>query len=168
MSDFEEQMEDLVYVFFFCFPFSTCRWSSWLTANSEEGRFTKMDQELIIRSNETPIEPPDDLLLTHKTLMALLLQYEHLTKRISSIQCEEGGNQATVQGAVARMAATFLTKEMLKVQVCLLFVFVLLDLLFSPSPYHLPVHSFLFASLWYSSYLGTLISGTASVPETPG
>jgi len=73
----------------------------------------------MFRSNETPIEPPEDLLLTHKTLMALLLQYEHLTKRISSIQCEEGGNQATVQGAVARMAATFLTKEMLKVQVCL-------------------------------------------------
>jgi hypothetical protein len=64
--------------------------------------------------------------------MALLLQYEHLTKRISSIQCEEGGNQATVQGAVARMAATFLTKEMLKVQVCLLFVFILPDLLFFP------------------------------------
>jgi hypothetical protein len=77
--------------------------------------------KLIIRSNEPPIEPLDDLLLTHKTLMALLLQYEHLTKRISSIQCDEGGNQATVQGAVARTAATFLTKEMLKVQVCLLF-----------------------------------------------
>jgi hypothetical protein len=80
----------------------------------------------MFRSNETPIEPPDDLLLTHKTLMALLLQYEHLTKRISSIQCEEGGNQATVQGAVARMAATFLTKEMLKVQVCHLFLYFLL------------------------------------------
>jgi hypothetical protein len=74
----------------------------------------------MFRSTETPTEPPEELLLTHKTLMALLLQYEHLTKRISSIQCEEGGNQATVQGAVARMAATFLTKEMLKVQVCLL------------------------------------------------
>jgi hypothetical protein len=94
----------------------------------------------MIRSNETPIEPPEDLLLTHKTLMALLLQYEHLTKRISSIQCEEGGNQATVQGAVARMAATFLTKEMLKVQVCRPFllsfpqIFVLpLPLLLAPS-----------------------------------
>jgi hypothetical protein len=94
----------------------------------------------MFRSNETPIEPPEDLLLTHKTLMALLLQYEHLTKRISSIQCEEGGNQATVQGAVARMAATFLTKEMLKVQVCRPFflsfpqIFVLpLPLLLAPS-----------------------------------
>jgi hypothetical protein len=102
MSDFEEQMEDLVYVPLLQFFFP----------------------RLTIRSNEEPTEPPDDLLLTHKTLMALLLQYEHLTKRVSSIQCEEGGNQATVQGAVARMAATFLTKEMLKVQVSTLFIFV--------------------------------------------
>jgi hypothetical protein len=111
----------------------------------------------MFRSNETPIEPPEDLLLTHKTLMALLLQYEHLTKRISSIQCEEGGNQATVQGAVARMAATFLTKEMLKVQVRLLLVFVVLDLLFFP-----------FSLVFLVPYLGILISGTTTIPKTLG
>jgi hypothetical protein len=69
------------------------------------------------KEGDTPNEPSDELLSTHKTLMDLLLQYEHLTKRISSVQCVEGGNQATVQGAVARTAAAFLTKEMLKVQV---------------------------------------------------
>jgi len=167
MSDFEEQMEDLVYVPFP--PFRPGRLQFWRgRMNSERG-----SRKLMIRSNETSTEPPDDLLLTHKTLMALLLQYEHLTKRISSIQCEEGGNQATVQGAVARMAATFLTKEMLKVQVRLplrlrsprspLFPFSLT----SPRPLFAPI-SFLFSSLCQCSYLGILISGTTSVPKTPG
>lgn len=78
---------------------------------------------LIDRSQDEPTDPPDDLLLTHKTLMNLFLQYEHLTKRISNSKCEEGGNQATVQGAVARTSASFLTKEMLKVQVRFLFLF---------------------------------------------
>lgn len=31
--------------------------------------------------------------------------------------CAEGGNQASVQAAVVRSTATFLTKEMMKVQV---------------------------------------------------
>jgi hypothetical protein len=69
------------------------------------------------KEGDSPNEPSDELLSTHKSLMDLLLQYEHLTKRISSVQCVEGGNQATVQGAVARTAAAFLTREMLKVQV---------------------------------------------------
>lgn len=78
---------------------------------------------LMNRSQDEPTDPPDDLLLMHKTLMNLFLQYEHLTKRISNSKCEEGGNQATVQGAVARTSASFLTKEMLKVQVRCLFLF---------------------------------------------
>jgi hypothetical protein len=51
--------------------------------------------------------------------MVLLGQYEHLTKRISAMPVDENGTggQATVQGAVGRCAAAFLTKEMLKVQV---------------------------------------------------
>jgi len=129
----------------------------------------------MIRSNETATDPPDDLLLTHKTLMALLLQYEHLTKRISSIQCAEGGNQATVQGAVARMAATFLTKEMLKVQVCLA----------PPNPAFLPTIHFYSSppapfppsassprplALVFCGEIGEikLIIGTTTLPETAG
>lgn len=56
--------------------------------------------------------------MTHKTLMALLGQYEHLTKRISSMPVDPSGTggQATVQGAVGRGAAAFLTMGMLKVQ----------------------------------------------------
>jgi hypothetical protein len=136
MSDFEEQMEDLVYVPFPLFRPTHLHFWSW-KMNSGRG-----SSKLIIRSNEPPIEPLDDLLLTHKTLMALLLQYEHLTKRISSIQCDEGGNQATVQGAVARMAATFLTKEMLKVQVCRPF-FSISFLLLIVSPFHYPHTSYM-------------------------
>jgi len=119
-----------------------------------------VEQKLIYRSNDTPIEPPEDLLLTHKTLMALLLQYEHLTKRISSIQCEEGGNQATVQGAVARMAATFLTKEMLKVQVSRsshLSFSHNLPISPSPSPSPLPCHFFSPLSLHLPLSLSLLV-----------
>jgi hypothetical protein len=65
------------------------------------------------------MDPSEEVVLTHKTLMVLLGQYEHLTKRISAMPVDENGTggQATVQGAVGRCAAAFLTKEMLKVQV---------------------------------------------------
>jgi hypothetical protein len=64
-----------------------------------------------------PPDPPTELIKTHKELLALLGQYEVLSKRLSNLPCPEGGNQATVQSAVARASATFLTKEMLKLQV---------------------------------------------------
>jgi hypothetical protein len=50
-------------------------------------------------------------------LLALFAQYEHLSKRISSLPVLEGSSQSTVQSAVARTAAMFLAKEMVKVQV---------------------------------------------------
>lgn len=53
----------------------------------------------------------------HKHLLTLFVQYEHLSKRISNLPCDEGGSQAKVQSAVARSAAMFLGKEMVKVQV---------------------------------------------------
>ena len=66
---------------------------------------------------DDPPEPPPELIQTHQSLMILFGQYDHLSKRISGMPCAEGGNQASVQAAVARSAATFLTKEMMKVQV---------------------------------------------------
>ena len=63
-----------------------------------------------------PVDPPPPLIKMHKDLLTLFQQYEHLSKRLSSLPCEEGSSQATVQGAVARSAATFLGKEMLKLQ----------------------------------------------------
>lgn len=53
----------------------------------------------------------------HKQLLTLFAQYEHLSKRLSSLPVEEGSSQSVVQSAVARTAATFLAKEMIKVQV---------------------------------------------------
>lgn len=53
----------------------------------------------------------------HKHLLNLFMQYEHLSKRISNLPCDEGGSQAQVQSAVVQSAATFLGKEMGKVQV---------------------------------------------------
>lgn len=64
-----------------------------------------------------PPDPPPDLVKTHKDLLALLSQHEVLSKRLSNLPCDEGGNQATVQSAVARASATFLTTTMLKLQV---------------------------------------------------
>ena len=62
-------------------------------------------------------EPNKETLDLHKRLLVLFAQYEHLSKRISSLPVEEGSSQSTVQSAVARTAATFLAKEMIKIQV---------------------------------------------------
>lgn len=74
--------------------------------------------ELISRSSSASAEPPPKLLKLHKQLLQLFAQYEHLSKRLSSLPAEEGGSQSLVQSAVARSAALFLAKEMAKVQVC--------------------------------------------------
>jgi len=64
-----------------------------------------------------PEAPSAEILALHKQLLTLFAQYEHLSKRLSSLPVEEGSSQSTVQSAVARTAATFLAKEMIKVQV---------------------------------------------------
>ncbi|RXK40873.1 hypothetical protein M231_01721 [Tremella mesenterica] len=61
-------------------------------------------------------DPSPDLLSSHKNLITLFTQYEHLSKRLSNLPCDEGSSQAVIQSAVARSSASFLSKEMLKVQ----------------------------------------------------
>ncbi|WWD21672.1 hypothetical protein CI109_106158 [Kwoniella shandongensis] len=74
------------------------------------------DQLMELTDSPDPIDPSSELIATHKNLLALFTQYEHLSKRISNLPCEEGGSQASVQSAVARSAAGFLGKEMVKLQ----------------------------------------------------
>ncbi len=69
------------------------------------------------RSSAEPRDPPAETIATHKHLVTLFAQYEHLSKRISNSPCDEGGSQAQVQSTIARSAAMFLGKEMTKVQV---------------------------------------------------
>ena len=57
------------------------------------------------------------VLKLHKHVLSVLAQYEHLSKRISSLPSPEGSSQATVQSAIARSAATFLAMQMVKLQV---------------------------------------------------
>lgn len=52
----------------------------------------------------------------HRNLLALIAQYEHLSKRMSALPVAEGSSQASVQSAVARSAALFLGTQMAKVQ----------------------------------------------------
>ncbi|OXB35048.1 hypothetical protein J007_05288 [Cryptococcus neoformans] len=76
--------------------------------------FEEQLSELV--SSTDPIEPPDELLTLHRQLIALFTQYEQLSKRISGLPCQENGSQASVQSAIARSAAVFMTKEMVKLQ----------------------------------------------------
>jgi rabenosyn-5 len=143
MGEFEDQMEDLVYVISFAYPTSSSLLSLKFFSSSPRRDacarhdLVKLKCELIDSNHDPPIDPPPDLVLTHKTLMALLGQYEHLTKRISGmpVDSQGTGGQATVQGAVGRGAAAFLTMGMLKVQVSLLPCYPLLPPL--PSAYPL-------------------------------
>lgn len=59
-------------------------------------------------------EPSPDLLDAHKDLVSLLQQYDTVAKRIAASPGQ--GNQATVQGALARSAAEFLAKAFASVQ----------------------------------------------------
>ncbi|WVQ98252.1 hypothetical protein IAU59_005375 [Kwoniella sp. CBS 9459] len=61
-------------------------------------------------------DPTPEVIQTHKSLLTLFAQYEHLSKRIGGLTCTEGSSQAVVQSAVARSAAGFLAKEMVKLQ----------------------------------------------------
>ncbi|WVQ79874.1 hypothetical protein IAT38_001974 [Cryptococcus sp. DSM 104549] len=74
------------------------------------------DHLVELTSSIEAIEPHPEVIALHKQLIALFTQYEHLCKRISGMPCEEGGSQAQVQGAVARSAAAFMGKEMMKLQ----------------------------------------------------
>lgn len=105
---------------FFLSPTSSCLFIRTFLAvcySRIRGRIARVADSIRSPEGDVPPDPPPELIQTHQTLMVLLGQYEHLSKRISGMPCQEGGNQASVQGAVARSAATFLTKEMLKVQV---------------------------------------------------
>ena len=128
MPEFEEQMESLLYVK----DSSSSPTHSLHPSHPSHPSVILSDRDLCRGRDEEPIaddvsrstesddppEPPPELIQTHQSLMLLFGQYEHLSKRISGMPCTEGGNQASVQAAVARSAATFLTKEMMKVQVC--------------------------------------------------
>lgn len=70
----------------------------------------------LLRMTSDPGPPPPSLLVLHKTLLTLFTQYEHLSKRLSSLPAEDGSSQAQLQSAVARVAAAFLAKQMAKVQ----------------------------------------------------
>jgi hypothetical protein len=61
-------------------------------------------------------EPSPALLATHKTLLALLGQYDALAKRVSAAPCDPGGSQAAVQRALARSAAEFLARAAVTAQ----------------------------------------------------
>ncbi|WVN89306.1 uncharacterized protein L203_104528 [Cryptococcus depauperatus CBS 7841] len=61
-------------------------------------------------------KPLDELLTLHRQLIVLFTDYEHLSKKISSAPCKVGSSQAQVQSSIARSAATFMTKEMAKLQ----------------------------------------------------
>ena len=61
-------------------------------------------------------EPSPQLISLHQALVRLLAQYEHLSKRLSSLPVHVSSSQSTVQSAVARTAATFLAVEMVKLQ----------------------------------------------------
>nr|XP_018265268.1 uncharacterized protein I303_01628 [Kwoniella dejecticola CBS 10117]OBR87426.1 hypothetical protein I303_01628 [Kwoniella dejecticola CBS 10117] len=74
------------------------------------------DQLADLTESDNPLEPSPETLQTHKALLTLLTQYEHLSKRIGGLNCEEGSSQAVVQSAVARSAAAFLAREMVKLQ----------------------------------------------------
>ncbi|WWD00801.1 hypothetical protein V866_007737 [Kwoniella sp. B9012] len=69
-----------------------------------------------LTESDNPLEPSPEVLSIHKQLLTLLTQYEHLSKRIGGLTCEEGSSQAIVQSAVARSAAGFLAREMVKLQ----------------------------------------------------
>ncbi|WVW78231.1 hypothetical protein I302_100184 [Kwoniella bestiolae CBS 10118] len=69
-----------------------------------------------LTESDNPLEPSPEVLSIHKQLLTLLTQYEHLSKRIGGLNCEEGSSQAIVQSAVARSAAGFLAREMVKLQ----------------------------------------------------
>ncbi|WRT64590.1 uncharacterized protein IL334_001522 [Kwoniella shivajii] len=74
------------------------------------------DQLAELTESDNPLNPSPAVLTTHKQLLALLTQYEHLSKRIGGLTCDEGSSQAVVQSAVARSSAGFLAKEMVKLQ----------------------------------------------------
>ncbi|WVQ75855.1 hypothetical protein IAR50_005488 [Cryptococcus sp. DSM 104548] len=62
-------------------------------------------------------DPPPELLATHRQLVSLFTQYEHLSKRLSNLPCSEAsGSQAVVQGNIARSAAAFMAREMGRLQ----------------------------------------------------
>ncbi|KLT44172.1 hypothetical protein CC85DRAFT_283693 [Cutaneotrichosporon oleaginosum] len=61
-------------------------------------------------------EPSASLLASHKTLLALLGQYDALAKRVSAAPCEPGGSQAAVQRALARSAAEFMARAAVTAQ----------------------------------------------------
>ncbi|KAK8847582.1 hypothetical protein IAR55_005441 [Kwoniella newhampshirensis] len=74
------------------------------------------DQLMELTESTEAVDPPPETVAMHKNLLTLFTQYEHLSKRITNLPCEEGGSQASVQSAVARSAAGFLGKEMVKLQ----------------------------------------------------
>lgn len=140
MPEFEEQMESLMYVSQrFMLDVALTVWI----------RSTIIDSDGQSGDQQDPPDPSPELIKTHKDLLSLLQQYESLSKRLSNLPCEEGGNQATVQSAVARSSATFLTKEMLKLQVS------------SPSPFSRELRA-------AGRGLRLTRVGTAAVPEAPG
>ncbi|GFZ47917.1 hypothetical protein JCM24511_05664 [Saitozyma sp. JCM 24511] len=76
--------------------------------------FEEQMEELTNRAE--PTDPGPEMLSTHKSLLTLFAQYEHLSKRLSSLPAPEGSSQSQLQSAVARVSAGFLAKEMVKLQ----------------------------------------------------
>ncbi|OCF45785.1 hypothetical protein I317_00273 [Kwoniella heveanensis CBS 569] len=74
------------------------------------------DQLAELTESSEAHDPTPEVIATHKSLLTLFAQYEHLSKRIGGLTCTEGSSQAVVQSAVARSAAGFLAKEMVKLQ----------------------------------------------------
>jgi hypothetical protein len=88
-----------------------------------ENQLPDFDAELLsvkVKLEQNLDEHPEDMDLSdlvtqHKHLIALLAQYDMVAKRIAALPCAEGGSQATVQGTMARGAATFLARAMVQV-----------------------------------------------------
>ncbi|WVF69598.1 hypothetical protein IAT40_004376 [Kwoniella sp. CBS 6097] len=74
------------------------------------------DQLAELTESSEAHDPTPEVVQTHKSLLTLFAQYEHLSKRIGGLSVTEGSSQAVVQSAVARSAAGFLAKEMVKLQ----------------------------------------------------
>lgn len=70
----------------------------------------------VFRNRAEPTDPGPEMLSTHKSLLTLFAQYEHLSRRLSSLPAPEGSSQSQLQSAVARVSAGFLAKEMVKLQ----------------------------------------------------
>ncbi|ODO08578.1 hypothetical protein L198_00308 [Cryptococcus wingfieldii CBS 7118] len=70
-----------------------------------------------VQSSSSSFDPSPELLATHRQLVSLFTQYEHLSKRLCSLPClENSGSQAVVQGNIARSAAAFMAHEMGRLQ----------------------------------------------------